>query len=131
MSSRPSLIVAAEDRERLLRLVLHSGSEISEKLEAELDRAQVVPLAEVPPDVVVMESELEYEDAATGRRRQVQLVYPNDADAATGKVSVLAPLGCALLGLRIGQEIEWEMPGGDRSLRIVAVRREGAAQKSA
>lgn len=131
MSSRPSLIVAAEDRERLLRLVLHSGSEISEKLEAELDRAQVVPLAEVPADVVVMESELEYEDAATGRRRQVQLVYPNDADAATGKVSVLAPLGCALLGLRIGQEIEWEMPGGDRSLRIVAVRREGAAQKSA
>ncbi|OQX69173.1 MAG: hypothetical protein B6A08_06785 [Sorangiineae bacterium NIC37A_2] len=131
MSSRPSLIVAAEDRERLLRLVLHSGSEISEKLEAELDRAKVVPLAEVPPDVVVMDSELEYEDAATGRRRQVRLVYPNDADAATGKVSVLAPLGCALLGLRIGQEIDWEMPGGSRSLRIVSVRREGEAQKSA
>lgn len=131
MSSRPSLIVAAEDRERLLRLVLHSGSEISEKLEAELDRAQVVPLAEVPTDVVVMDSELEYEDASTGRRRQVQLVYPNDADAATGKISVLAPLGCALLGLRIGQEIEWDMPGGARSLRVVTVRRSESAQRSA
>jgi len=123
MSSHPPIIVASEDHDRLLRLIIHSSSDVSEQLEAELDRAQVVPLAEVPEDVVVMESELEYEDATTGRRRQVRLVYPGDADAETGRVSVLAPLGCALLGLRPGQEIDWRMPGGERSLRVMAVQR--------
>lgn len=121
MAISPQIIVALEDRDRLLRLLVHSSTELAEQLGAELERARVVPADQVPPDVVVMESELEYEDAATGRRRSIQLVYPIDADAAAGKISVLAPLGCALLGLRVGQEIDWHMPGGDRRLRVVRV----------
>jgi regulator of nucleoside diphosphate kinase len=56
----------------------------------------------------------------------VQLVYPGDADANVGRVSVLAPLGCALLGLRTGQEIDWRMPGGQRRLRVLDVTRPAA-----
>jgi len=122
MSSSPSIIVATEDRSRLLKFVGHP-TEVAEQLEAELERARVVPLHDVPSDVVVMDSELDYEDVRTGQRRHVHLVYPADADANVGRVSILAPLGCALLGLRVGQKIDWRMPGGIRQLRVLAVTR--------
>lgn len=127
MTLSPPIIVAVEDRERLrLLLEQHSSTEVTEQLEVELDRARIVPWDQVPPDVVVMNSELEYEVAGAGQRRQVQLVYPTDADTAGGRISVLAPLGCALLGLQVGQEIDWRMPGGLRRLRVVAVRHPAA-----
>ena len=122
MTSPPPIIVAAEDRARLLELVSRvDESVVAEQLEAELERARVAPLREVPSDVVVMNSEIEYEDTATGQHRTLQLVYPHDADANATRVSILAPLGCALLGLRVGQEIDWRMPGGLRRLRVLAV----------
>jgi regulator of nucleoside diphosphate kinase len=122
MTSPPPIIVAAEDCSRLLQLVASANdTEIAEQLEAELERARVLPAAEVPSDVVTMNSDLEYEVAATGQRRRLQLVYPQDADSSRGRVSVLAPLGCALLGLRAGQEIDWRMPGGLRRLRVLSV----------
>ena len=97
------------------------GTRVAEQLEAELERARVTPLRDVPEDVVVMNSEFEYEDVATGQRRRLQLVYPHEADPDTSRVSILAPLGCALLGLRVGQEIDWHMPGGLRRIRVLAV----------
>lgn len=122
MTFPPPIIVSAEDRTRLLHLVAHvDETVVAEQLEAELERARVVPLREVPEDVIVMNSEIEYEDVATGQRRRLQLVYPHDADANTSRVSILAPLGCALLGLRVGQEIDWRMPGGLRRLRVLNV----------
>jgi regulator of nucleoside diphosphate kinase len=122
MTSPPPIIVAAEDRTRLLELVSRvDESVVAEQLEVELDRARVAPLREVPADVVVMNSEIEYEDTATGQHRTLWLVYPEDADANATRVSILAPLGCALLGLRVGQEIDWRMPGGLRRLRVLAV----------
>jgi len=122
MTSSPSIIVASEDRSRLLELVAHvDGSVVAEQLEAELDRARVVPRAEKPEDVVAMNSELECEDVVTGQRRRLHLVYPKDADSNASRVSILAPLGCALLGLRVGQEIDWRMPGGLRRIRVLAV----------
>jgi len=124
MSIAPPIVVAAEDRTRLLRLVaIADGAGVAEQLEFELERARVLPRADVPEDVVVMDSELEYEDAATGQRRRLRLVYPHESDMNAGRVSVLAPLGCALLGLRVGQEIEWTMPGGPRTLRVLSVSR--------
>lgn len=118
----PSITVSTEDRERLRRLLeQHAASDLTEKLEGELDRARVVPWDEVPPDVVTMNSELEYEDVASGQRRRLRLVYPADADTGAGRVSVLAPLGCALLGLHVSQEIDWRMPGGLRRLRVLSV----------
>lgn len=129
MSSQPAIIVATEDRERLLQLAAQAdNSGVPEQLEVELARAQVVPLAQVPADVIVMNSELEYEVAATRQRRRLQLVYPEHADSSAGRVSVLAPLGCALLGLRVGQEIDWLMPGGPRRLRVLSVARGTSAR---
>jgi regulator of nucleoside diphosphate kinase len=118
MSSTP-IIVSVQDRDRLLRLIEQTAGVIGESLEVELDRARVVPA--VPPDVVVMNSEVLYEDITTTQRRHVRLVYPSEANTTDGRVSVLAPLGCALLGLRVGQEIDWQMPGGPRRLRVLAV----------
>jgi regulator of nucleoside diphosphate kinase len=118
MSSTP-IIVSVQDRDRLRRLIEQTAGVIGESLEVELDRARVVPA--VPPDVVVMNSEVLYEDITTTQRRHVRLVYPSEANTTDGRVSVLAPLGCALLGLRVGQEIDWQMPGGPRRLRVLAV----------
>jgi regulator of nucleoside diphosphate kinase len=126
MASSPHIIVASEDRDRLLQLVEQPANSVAQQLEAELDRARVLPLKDVPADVVVMDSEFEYEDTESGQRRRLRLVYPANADAAAGRVSVLAPLGCAVIGLRVGQEIDWRMPGGDRHLRVVAVNRPAA-----
>lgn len=122
MTSFPPIVIASEDRARLERLIERTETDAAEQLETELERARVLPRHEVPADVVVMNSEVEYEDTATGHRRKVQLVYPPDADGALGRVSVLAPLGCALVGLRVGQEIDWRMPGGLRRLRVVQVK---------
>jgi regulator of nucleoside diphosphate kinase len=118
MSSTP-IIVSVQNRDRLRRLIEQTAGVIGESLEVELDRARVVPA--VPPDVVVMNSEVLYEDITTTQRRHVRLVYPSEANTTDGRVSVLAPLGCALLGLRVGQEIDWQMPGGPRRLRVLAV----------
>lgn len=122
MTLSPPIIVASEDRERLRRLLeQHATSDLTEQLEVELDRANVVPWHDVPADVVTMNSELEYEDVASGQRRRLRLVYPSDADTSAGRISVLAPLGCALLGLHVSQEIDWRMPGGLRRLRVLSV----------
>lgn len=126
MKSPPPIIVASEDHDRLLSLVASTYGTVSEQLDAELARARVMPLAEVPDDVVVMNSELEYEETATHQRRRLRLVYPEHADPSAGRVSIVAPLGCALLGLHVGQAIDWQMPGGPRRLRVLSVTRSRA-----
>lgn len=81
-------------------------------LRDEISRAEVVPQTEIPPDVVTMNSRVKVCDAATGQTRELTLAYPKDANPDTGRVSVFAPIGSALLGLRVGQTIEWPLPGG-------------------
>jgi len=89
----------------------------------ELTRADVVPEDQVPATVVRMESVVECEDEHGGERHVLTLVYPQDADVSAGKVSVLAPVGSALLGLGVGQSIDWAAPGGRQlRLRVTAVR---------
>ena len=85
----------------------------------ELSRADVVPEERMPANVVRMHSRVTYLDENSGRRREVELVYPEEADPTRGKISVLAPVGSALLGLAEGQSIEWSFPhGGLRRLRV-------------
>jgi regulator of nucleoside diphosphate kinase len=121
MSSLPDIIVTTQDFERLQRLVSSSDTTAAERLDAELARAQLLPQTEIPADLVTMNSDVVYEDATSGERRAIRLVYPRDAEATRGYVSVLAPIGSALLGLREGQEIEWPTPSGRRRLRVLAV----------
>ena len=90
-------------------------------LQRALERATVVPAAEIPPDVVTMNSRVTYVDETAGVRTIVKLVYPGGA-AGRGRLPVTSPLGTTLLGLREGQEIEWRFPlGGRRRLRVERV----------
>jgi regulator of nucleoside diphosphate kinase len=122
LTPRGPIIVTDTDLARLRPVLDSTHGDAATALEEELQRAAIVPHADVPADVVTMNSEVVYEDCATGVRRDVRVVYPKDADARAGRVSVLAPIGAALLGLRVGQEIEWHVPGGTRRVRVVAVR---------
>lgn len=94
----------------------------SPALRAELERAIVVPPDALPAGVVAMYSQVRYRDEHAGVSREIQIVLPGDADLEQGKVSVLAPVGAALLGLEAGQMIDWEFPAGEiRRLRVEQV----------
>ena len=90
-------------------------------LERELERAVVVKPDEVPATVVTMNSEVEVVDLDTGERRSLKLVFPAMAGIEAGRVSVLAPLGTALLGSRQGAQVAWQTPRGGRRLRVESV----------
>lgn len=116
------ILITDVDLERLRPVIDQHDSPASDSLDAELRRATIVSQRDIPADVVTMNSEVVYEDCATSTQRQVRVVYPKDADASAGKISVLAPIGSALLGLRVGQSIEWQVPTGKKRLRVVAVK---------
>ncbi|HRE17022.1 MAG TPA: nucleoside diphosphate kinase regulator [Rhodocyclaceae bacterium] len=89
---------------------------------AELERAIVVPVESMPTSVVTMGSRVVYLDRETGQTREVEVVFPDEADAGAGKVSVFAPVGAALIGLGEQQQIEWDFPNGSlRKLTVVSV----------
>jgi regulator of nucleoside diphosphate kinase len=89
-----------------------------EELNLELERAFVVEATDLPRDVVTMHTRVQVADLMTGKRHELVLVFPEQADVAAQRVSVLAPIGTALLGYREGDEVEWHTPGGLRRLRI-------------
>ena len=117
----PTIIIGTTDQRALLSLLDLQDTAASERLSVELHRAVVDDQHAVPADVVAMSSEVVYEDCDTLARRTVRLVYPKDADAARGQISVLAPIGSALLGLGVGQSISWQVPGGTKRIRVVEV----------
>ena len=97
-------------------------------LRAELERAIVVPADAVPAGVATLYSHVRYRDELADTTRQIQIVLPEDADVQRGKVSVLAPVGSALLGLEAGQAIDWTFPAGEtRRLRVEEVLDERAS----
>lgn len=109
-------LICAEDYARLRQYPWN------EELAEELDRAIVVPMEQLPSDVVTMHARFTYADQLTGTLREIQLVYPEEVDLAHGKISVLTPVGSAMIGLRVGQEIAWDFPDGStRRLRVVSV----------
>jgi len=116
------IVITDHDRQRLLPILDHHDTPASELLDAELHRATIVERRTVSPDVVTMNSEVVYADVATGDRRTIRLVFPKDADASRGWISVLAPIGSALLGLQVGQEIEWQLPTGPKRVSVVEIR---------
>ena len=114
-NARP-IIVTDSDFVRLRTL------QTDERLAAELENADIVAAGHVPPEVVTMNSRVLFEDVTTGERREITIVFPQDADIMRGKVSVLAPVGTALLGLSEGDSIVWPFPdGGSRCLRVLEV----------
>jgi regulator of nucleoside diphosphate kinase len=92
-----------------------------QELEAELDRSEVLAPEDIPSDVVTMHSEVRLVDLDTQQTMTYTLVYPHEADIDQGKISVLAPIGTAILGFRRGDVFEWRVPGGLRRMRILEV----------
>ena len=89
-----------------------------ERLQLEIDRAEVVPPAAIPDDVITMNSTVSIEDLDTGEEETYTLVFPENADMSTGKISILAPIGTAMLGYEVGDSFEWDVPAGTRKLRV-------------
>lgn len=121
----PSITVSSRDLARL-EAMLESPAlrrhPAAIALSEELGRARVLAPEAMPADVVTMHSRVECEDELHGDRHALTLVYPNEADAARQHVSVLAPVGSALLGLALGQCIDWETAQGLKlRLRVTAI----------
>ncbi len=130
--------ISEADLERLERVVLGPrrwrggggrDSEYLQALEAELDRARVVAAGDIPADVVTLHVPVRVTDLDGGQQRTLTLVLPDEADSTHGKISVLAPIGTALLGYRVGDTVEWRVPGGLRRFRIEAVLRPSSPRR--
>ncbi|MEO8346140.1 MAG: nucleoside diphosphate kinase regulator [Betaproteobacteria bacterium] len=113
MSHDHSILITESDFARLRRLASHPY------LAKELEKAEIVDSRRIPRDVVTMGSRIRFQDDTTGVIRDITIVFPDQAEASQGKISVLAPIGTALLGLSVGQSIRWPFP--DESMRTLRV----------
>lgn len=113
MAQLPPITVSTLDLARLEALLeKQPESDIVIRLENELDRANVVPPTEMPDNIVTMNSTITFAMDGGKETFTKTLCYPRDMDGSNNKISVLAPIGAALLGLAIGQSIEWPAPNG-------------------
>jgi len=124
---RPKIIINADDLNHLEGIadgMMKRNPALADRLFEEIGRAKVVPAAKMPPNVVSMGSMVTYRDEATGQEKTVTLVYPEDADIAQLRVSVMTPIGVALLGLSEGASFYWDTRDDQRRmLTILSVRR--------
>jgi regulator of nucleoside diphosphate kinase len=124
MNSRPQVVLTSQDLDRLEALLetLPANAFPAKELRAELDRSEIVEPEQIPPSVVTMNSTVRFSIDASGDDFCLTLVYPKDVDGSGDKISILAPVGSALLGLSTGDEIEWPRPGGGMiKVRIVEI----------
>jgi regulator of nucleoside diphosphate kinase len=136
MSSDAPIIIDAEYLERLRGLALaamNRDPEVGDRLLQEIERAEVLPSADMPAHIVNVGSEVTFRDNTTGRVQTVTLVLPMEADIAERKVSVLTPVGAALIGLAQGASIDWETRDGESReltvLKVAAARPAAAGDK--
>jgi regulator of nucleoside diphosphate kinase len=122
---KPRITLTAQDHEKLsllARAAENTMPDVAAVLSEELDRAHVLAKGRHPERTVCMGCEVEFRDDTTGKVQTVTLVYPEDADISKSKISVLTPIGSALIGLRAGHAITWETRTGElRTLTVLAV----------
>lgn len=122
------------DLERLRELVgvARSCQDLDQEglkaLEAELARASIVAPEAVPPEVITMHSRVRIRDLGTGEEIIFTLVYPRGAKVEEGRISVMTPMGTALLGYRTGDILDWKVPDGVRRLEVVQVEYQPEAE---
>jgi regulator of nucleoside diphosphate kinase len=128
------ITISSADHDRLLdlidsaRLDWRVPAENLHALEGELARASLVEPDELPPDVVAMHSTVRFRDLDTDEIEKYTLVYPTEADVTCNRISVLAPIGTALLGFRTGDIVKWRVPLGTRRMAITKVMQGNRAQ---
>lgn len=127
MKNKPIIMTAADHTE--LSFAIAAVGKLSDRgqgemkaLQDELARAEIVAPENLPSDVITMNSRAELLDLHSKERMEFTLVFPVDANIEEGKISVLAPLGTAMLGYRVGDEFEWGVPYGLRRLKVTGVR---------
>ncbi|OLQ90194.1 nucleoside diphosphate kinase regulator [Vibrio panuliri] len=114
MNIKPEITLSSLDVDRIYDLIesLPRNAASTDQLEAELERGVIVAPEQLPPNVVTMNSRVRFIIEATQKQFEMTLVYPKDMDTNGGKVSILAPIGSALLGLSVGDTIQWPKPDG-------------------
>ena len=122
-SDTPALLIDSDTYDRLQTLASRCEHlpEVTGGLLQELDRAKLVAPSALPDDAVRVGSCVTYQDDDSGAIRTVYLVWPQQADVSAMRISVLTPIGAALIGLRAGQRIRWRLGGEDRSLTVLSV----------
>jgi regulator of nucleoside diphosphate kinase len=125
---RGVIYITEADRDRLRTLIAvmkHPGHdqvrEYLDRLEEELDRAEIVTPQRIPHDVITMRSRVRLRDVVSGQEMVYSLVFPNEADLNQGRISVLAPIGTAMLGYQVGEIIEWDVPAGLKRFKVEEV----------
>lgn len=107
---------------KLIDLARETGNDANrmylDRLEGELERAEVVNPTDIPCDVVTMRSIVRLKDMDNDKEMVYSLVFPKEADVDEGKISILAPVGTAMIGYKVGDVIEWEVPSGLRRLKV-------------
>ncbi|WP_110458144.1 nucleoside diphosphate kinase regulator [Shewanella algidipiscicola] len=125
MSKKPNITVSSIDLARLEKMIDSlDGQHIAEidDLMTELERAKILPPEQMPANIVTMNSTVRFKVASSDKEFSLTLVYPQNHNGDVGQISILAPVGSALLGLKEGDEIEWPKPGGGQLLvKIIAV----------
>jgi len=123
-----TIAITEADLQRLRRLIAlmrtpgpDKASEYLDQLEDELDRAEIVTPQAIPQDVITMRSRVRLRDVVSGHESVYALVFPQEADVGQGKISILAPIGTAMIGCRIGETIEWPVPAGLKRFRVEAI----------
>jgi regulator of nucleoside diphosphate kinase len=125
--AKSTIVITEADFERLSDLLASefakviSPIEYLDDLRAELRKAPIVSPDKVPRNAVTMNSTVTLRDLDTGEKETYTLVYPDQADIANSRLSVLAPVGTAILGQRVGDEIKWKVPSGWRRLKVQRV----------
>jgi regulator of nucleoside diphosphate kinase len=119
----PPIAMTRAEAEKLARIADAAGGPLqqaAEVLAREVARAELIDEADAPAGLVRIHSRVAFRDDVTGQERTVTLVYPDEADVTEGRISVLTPVGAALIGLSVGQSIAWQSPsGGWRSLTVL------------
>lgn len=119
-----NIYITDNDMRRLRELIMvarqfrKEEEKYLQELEVELNRAKIIKSQDVPPDVITMNSEVHLRDLNTKEEITYTLVFPDNADANQGRVSILAPIGTALLGYSVGDTIEWKVPAGVAKLKV-------------
>lgn len=119
---RPPISLRISDADRLRNIAEAASAkfpQVSDFLAQEIDRAEILPDVRLRPDLVSMNSEVTFRDDVTGQERTVTLVYPQSANVDAGKISILTPIGAALIGLSVGQTIEFQTPNGQRAITVL------------
>lgn len=130
---RPRIVISADDLthiEALAEGAMDRNPALADRLLEEIGRARIVAAARMPANAIGIGSSVTYRDDATGQERTVTLVYPEDADIALQRVSVMTPIGVALLGLSEGASFYWDTRDNQRRmLTVIKVGQPGAAER--